>query len=267
MAAAESEPRLVTLAISPFNDFARWSLERAAIPYREERHAMGIHRLASRRAGGRGTTPVLIAPDGEVAPESPDICEWADRHAAPGRKLYPEGEAGGEARAMVRRFVDELGPPARRIVWQHMINDLSLPNRYWSVGIPDWERRMQPILLRVAKPAIRQAIKPGKKHAAEAAVIVGRHLDEVAERLADGRRHLFGDELTAPDICFAAMCVPALIPPEGHPVPLPPIEAFPPEVAAQIEGFRAHPAGQFALRLYREGRRAPAPAVAQAGPA
>jgi hypothetical protein len=30
------EPRLITLSISPFNELARWSLERAGILYREE---------------------------------------------------------------------------------------------------------------------------------------------------------------------------------------------------------------------------------------
>jgi hypothetical protein len=38
---------------------ARWVLERVGIPNREERHVQGIHRLASRPAGGGGTVTCL----------------------------------------------------------------------------------------------------------------------------------------------------------------------------------------------------------------
>ena len=44
--------RLITIPISHYCEKARWALERAGLPYREERHVQGIHRLAARRAGG-----------------------------------------------------------------------------------------------------------------------------------------------------------------------------------------------------------------------
>src|SRR5919109_4034999 len=87
---ATAEPRLITLSISPYNELARWSLAHAGIAYREEPKALAIHTFASRRAGGKGTTPVLVAGD-EVVPESAEIAEWADRRASPERRLFPEG--------------------------------------------------------------------------------------------------------------------------------------------------------------------------------
>jgi glutathione S-transferase len=47
--------RLVTIPISHHCEKARWALERAGIPYREERHVQGIHRIgrAGRVADGR----------------------------------------------------------------------------------------------------------------------------------------------------------------------------------------------------------------------
>src|SRR5436190_130680 len=36
------------------------------MPYREERHVQGIHRLAARRAGGGTTVPVLVTPEGAL---------------------------------------------------------------------------------------------------------------------------------------------------------------------------------------------------------
>ena len=69
--------RLVTIPISHYCEKARWALERAGIPYREERHVQGIHRFASRRAGGVGTTPVLVTPEGSLG-ESEEILLWVD---------------------------------------------------------------------------------------------------------------------------------------------------------------------------------------------
>ena len=73
--------RLVTIPISHYCEKARWALERAGIPYREERHVQGIHRIASRRAGGAGTVPVLVTPDGPLG-ESDEILAWIDERTA-----------------------------------------------------------------------------------------------------------------------------------------------------------------------------------------
>jgi glutathione S-transferase len=72
----------------------------------------------------------------------------------------------------------------------------------------------------------------------------------VAKRLADGGR-IVGDSITAADISLAS---PAVLPAEGYAVRMPQPD-FPDDVATTINELRAHPAGQYALRLYREERR------------
>ena len=52
------------------------------------------------------------------------------------------------------------------------------------------------------------------------------------------------------------MASPAIAPPEGYPVRMPQPEELADDVAATMEELRAHPAGQYALRLYREERSA-----------
>jgi glutathione S-transferase len=75
--------------------------------------------------------------------------------------------------------------------------------------------------------------------------------DEVADRLADGRRYLCGDRFTAADLTFACLAAPVVAPPRyGTRLPQPP--EMPAALAASVERFRAHPAGAFALRLYSE---------------
>jgi glutathione S-transferase len=75
----------------------------------------------------------------------------------------------------------------------------------------------------------------------------------VAARLEDGRRYLCGDAFTAADLAFAALAAPVIVPPEyGTPLPAP--DELPAEMAAGVRAFRAHPAGAFASRLFREER-------------
>jgi glutathione S-transferase len=247
------EPRLITLSISPYNELARWSLEHAGIPYAEEPQALVWHVIASRRAGGKGTTPLLVAGD-EVVGESAEIAEWADRRSNAGRPLYAEGAAGEEARRLVTRFGDELGPESRRVIWGHLVKDHALADRYWGQGVSPRQSRLQPWLLRLGKPGIRRALGLRKHQIDAAPSRVKAVFDEVAVRLGDGRSHLLGDELSAADIAFAAMASPAVLPGEGYPVNMLRPEDFPEPVANTIHELRAHPAGEYALRLYRNDR-------------
>ena len=81
--------RLVTIPISHYCEKARWALERAGLDYAEERHVQGVHQFASRRAGGRGTLPVLVTEHGVFA-ESEWIVRYADLHLPPEQRLFTE---------------------------------------------------------------------------------------------------------------------------------------------------------------------------------
>jgi glutathione S-transferase len=250
---AAVQPRLITLSISPYNELGRWSLEHVGIPYREEPQGLVFHTFASRRAGGKGTTPVLVAGD-EVVPESAEIAEWADRHSPKGQRLFPDGALGDEVRTLVRRFGEELGPASRRVIWKHLIRDVDLACRHWQQGLSPGQARWQPRVMKLARPMAKRAMKLGEEDLEAAPGIVRSYFDEVAERITVGGR-IVGDSLTAADISFAAMASPAVLPAEGYPVRMPQPEDFPHGVATTINELRAHPAGQYALRLYREGRR------------
>ena len=196
----------------------------------------------------------MLVSEGKAIGESAEIAEWADRHRVSGDPLFPEGETGEQATALMYRYVDELGPAGRRIIWQHLVDDPAMAARFWSQRVSPRQARMLPIMLRLGKIGTKRALKVDRKHVAEAEGTIRSIFDEVAERLADGGR-IVGDRLTGADLAFASMCVPAICPDEGHPkARMPQPEEFPEHVAATIRELRAHPAGEYALRMFREER-------------
>jgi glutathione S-transferase len=245
--------RLVTIPISHYCEKARWALERSGIPYREERHVQGIHRLAARRAGGGVTVPVLVTPEG-VLPDSADILAWVDERTPVESRLYPsESGARDGVQRLCRRFDGELGPRGRRVMYVHMLAQRKLALRFNNQGVPRWEDRAirygWPLVARFVKHEL--GIRPGIEVEDEAAV--WREFDFVAELLADGRPHLCGERFGAADLTFAALSAPVVVPPM-YGVPLPQPDLLSPVTASLVQRARDHPAGRYALTLFAEHR-------------
>jgi len=257
--------RLITIPISHYCEKARWALERAELEYTEERHIQGVHRVLARRAGGGQTVPVLVIPEGVLA-ESEQIVAYADESLPEELRLFPADQALRREVESLSRWLDAgLGPEGRRLMYAHMFGERRLMLQVNNQGVPVWERRMMtalwPLMVRVAKHVL--AIGPETIRVDEPRVL--HALDTIADRLSDGRRYLTGDRFTAADLTFAALSASVLVPPE-YGVALPQPEQLPPSLADKIRSFREHPAGAFALRLFREERHRPA-RVADAAPA
>jgi hypothetical protein len=86
-------------------------------------------------------------------------------------------------------------------------------------------------------------------------------VDEVFARvsalLQDGRKYLCATpSMTAADVTFASLAYPLVLPAEKERVFLSWDDALPEPFRAEVALRRGSPAGQFALRLYREDRHA-----------
>jgi glutathione S-transferase len=245
--------RLITIPISHYCEKARWALDRAGLPYVEERHLQLVHRVAVARVGGR-RTPVLVCEEG-ILTESGSIVGYAARHMPPERAIEPADPVlRTEAMALERRLDVELGPHARRWSYFQLRDQRDLALAYNVTGVPAWERA----LARPTFPLMMRAIERFLDITPETAEASMRRVrsvfDAIAERLADGRSHLVGDRFSRADLTFAALAAAVLLPPEFG-TPLPPPEELPPAMAAGVRELRAHPAGAFALHLFATERR------------
>jgi glutathione S-transferase len=240
------ELRLITIPISHFCEKARWALELAGVPYREERHLQGIHWAHVWRAGRSWTAPVLVTPKGPLR-ESAQIVRFADAQAQLGLYRNPL------AAALEARFDAHLGPDARTWMYHRMLVRPDLMEKYGAPGVPRWERAGMPVMLPLVSKLIAKRVDADDDHAAVAREQVRVAFDEVAARLSDGRPYLCGDAFSAADLAFASLAAAVLVP-ERYGIALPSLEELPNPYRAEVAAMREHPAGRFALRLYDQER-------------
>jgi glutathione S-transferase len=248
-----SEYRLITIPPSHYCEKARWALERAGIPYREEGHPPLLHRLATKLGRGGRTTPVLVAGK-KVLADSTDILQFIDVEHAEGWRPYPtDSQLRVEAEELEEIFDTRLGPHTRRLAYFHLLQD----NRLFLASVLAGVGGVERTLFRALAPAVKKLMRIGMKIDAESAErsleYVRKTFDTVGELLADGRSFLVGKKFGAADLTFASLAAPVLLP-RKYGSPLPSLDEIPTDLLAQIEEFRALPAGDFALRMYRDHR-------------
>jgi glutathione S-transferase len=243
---------LVVIPVSHYCEKARWGLDRLGFAYREEPHFPGASVVAAARRRGGFTVPVLLH-EGRTIGGSAKIVRYVDRDGA----LRPADPAAAAlADGLEARFDAELGPGARRWVYSWMLPRRDLTEPVLGQMLPPAEMRLMRVMAPVMRAAIRVRVGLVRPEAAERALDEVRAVfDTAGELLADGRPYLTGDTLTSADIAFAALSAPVLGPAE-YGAWLPDAAEFPAEARAVIEGFRSHPAGAWALRLYASERSA-----------
>jgi glutathione S-transferase len=256
-----STARLVTIPLSHYCERARWALDLAGIEYREEPHVPLFHRLATSRAGGR-TVPVLVV-GREVIEDSASIVRWVNERV-PEVGLLPNDPDERRTAIECERFIErELGPHVRRWAYGHLLQQYQLLKPCFTRGAPVIERLLAPVAVRLTLPLIRRAYRIQPDRARESLRRATVALEEVGRRLTTSRRYLVTDQLSVAELTLGALAAP-LVFPAGYGGVLPPFEALPAAMRAEVETARATPAGEFVLRLY-ERDRGPATGLRSAG--
>jgi glutathione S-transferase len=247
-------PLLITIPFSHYCEKARWALERAGVAFHESGHLPVLHILPVRRAGGKRTVPVLVV-GGRAIDDSTDILQWADRKAPPGRRLYGDSDAERrEIEALEDFFDNKLGPDTRRWAYFYILPRKDVLLGLAGRGVPRWESAVLPALLPIARPIMRRAMNITEDGALRSRDRIDAAFERVASLLEGGRPFLVGARPSAADITFASLAAPVVVPPQyGAELPAP--DALHPEATERMKAWQQHPAGQFALRIYREHRR------------
>ncbi len=247
-------PILITIPISHYCEKARWALDRSGVAYRERAHLQVLHWVPVARAGGGKTAPVLVWGD-RVFADSADIVEEASARAQPDLALFPDdAAAAAKARALQRDFDEVLGPEGRRWMYFNLSGRRDIAVAYACTGVPGWQRWGLPLAYPLVARIIDRYLDVTPASAERSETEVRTVFDRVAGQLADGRHYLCGERFSAADLTFASLAAPLLMPP-GYGVPLPQPDELPPAMAAKVREFRAHPAGEHALKMFREERR------------
>ncbi len=247
--------RLITIPISHYCEKARWALDWAGLVYVEEAHLQVFHYVPAWRAGRSRTVPVLVHPGGALT-ESMAILHWVDAQLPVERKLFPRDPLElAEVNKLCAWFDAELGPTGRLWMYHHLLDEApEIAHKYGCTGIPAWQRRLFVPAFPWVRAFLKRLIDTHPKAALDAKARFERVMDDVAERISDGRTYLVGENFSAADLTFASLCAPLLMTP-GYGVPLPSVDELPTHFAQVVTTCRAHPAGRFALDLYARHRR------------
>ncbi|PSP17602.1 MAG: glutathione S-transferase [Cyanobacteria bacterium QS_8_64_29] len=249
---ARSRPQLLTIPVSHFCEKTRWALDWVGLAYEERPHVPLFHRLATRASGGT-SVPVLVAAEGSLT-DSRDILHYLDARASSERALYPrDPERAREVAALEAWFDRELGPAARRWAYYYQLGDHATLRQAWCMGTPRWERVGFELGFPLMCELVRRAYRPTPAGASAARDCIQSTFETVGERLNGSGPYLGGETPSAADLTFAALAAPVLLP-ECHPVMPPLSDRLPAAMATAVRQWRATPAGQFALNLYRYQR-------------
>ncbi|MGH2982011.1 MAG: glutathione S-transferase family protein [Solirubrobacterales bacterium] len=204
-------PVLWQLRISHFNEKARWALDYKNVPHRRRSLVPGRHSLRSRRLGGKGTTPLLVA-DGSVFGDSTEIVAELERRY-PDPPLYPDTEVDRKAALELEDHFDrELGPQIRSALFAALIDDRRITVDLFWQGQPRRERAIVTALWPLLKVAIRRTMPadPESERKGREATISALELIE-SELNGD---YLVGDRFSVADLTAAALLFPLVAPPQ-----------------------------------------------------
>lgn len=242
--------RMVSVAVSPLCELVRWALDYRGLPYVEEPHVPVLHAFATQRAGKTNDVPVTVVAEGALG-NAREAVKYLEARARDDRRLVPR-ERAGDVLAYYEHFY-QFGFATRAWAYAHMLPLKRVAVRSWTAGAPWWERLLIPIVFPLVRAVMRRTLELDETTIAKRTREIEATLDKVDALLAAGTPFLAGNTLTLADVAFAAFATPILLP-ANCPSPLPTLEEVPPAMRTSIERWRARPAGQFALKLYRDTR-------------
>jgi glutathione S-transferase len=184
------------------------------------------------------------------------MIDYFDPLSPADRKLLPPSDDPEQAKADWTTFNNTLGYATAVFGYYHLLKRREIMITPLSDGAPEFEvsavRWAYPVFAGFLKVSLRLTPSRAEKSLGE----IRKIMRTVDERLSDGRPFLMGDHFSLSDMAFAVAAAPAVWP-EEYGGKLPQLADTPPPIQNAVAEMRQHPAGQFALRIYRQHRTRP----------
>lgn len=243
-----ARPVLWHLAMSHYNEKARWALDVKRLPHTRRAALPGFHVLIAKRLAGTDTFPILVAGD-DVYADSTDIIAALER-MVPDPPLYPDDPQERTAALELEDGFDRrLAPAVRRVAYQYILADPPTAQAMLASGGPPERVRALELMFGPLSRAMRSAFRVPEEDDDTQVRALRAEVDRLGD-LVDGRTYLVGDTFTVADLTAAAFLAP-LVCVDAMPIDLPP---RPPALEALAQELRATPGGAWAEGIYRSHR-------------
>lgn len=242
--------RMLTFAPTLDSETARLACRWYGIAYEEEDHLFGWSSILGIAKGGMGANPLLYT-TGERINGSRAVIARFDPEAPHCRRLLGEGADAACIACDWQAYNVRLGKEVAVFAYAHLLPESALMIPILAAPLPETEARLTPRLY----PLLRRLFTTLLGLSPDRARLAGQRIGEVFaatdRRLADGRKFLRGDRLTAGDLAFAGAVAP-LLQPAGFGTVMPRVETTPVALRDTIGTLRRHPAARHLERVYAE---------------
>ena len=251
-AAAPGTAVLITFPPSLDCEFSQFLLAHYRFPYEERRHVVIFSFFVTLWHGSTLYFPLLY---GSFPPldHVRKMIDTFDPLCPADRTLLLTGPGRDSVEADWKAFNGTLGAAVAAVSYFHLLPHRQIMIRPLTNGTPGYEA----LAVRLAYPVfawfLRKVLKLSASAAQESLGQIRSAVQNVDARLADGRQYLVDNRFSLSDMAFANALAPLVLP-DAYAKLLPSLAEMPPALRSLIAEIQSRPAGQFALRIYRDHR-------------
>jgi glutathione S-transferase len=257
-----SQPSQATAAVIMFPPsldcaLARFLLAYYGVAYEERRHTILFTFIATLWHGRTLHFPLLFGGGYPALDSVQAMIDYFDPRCPDGRNLQLEGDDATQVAKDWEQFHETLGTAVTAFAYFHLLPLRAVMIRPLTEGTPALETWAVSHAYPLFAGFIRAGLKLSESGAQQALGQVRDVVKSVDQRLADGRQFLVGGRFSLSDMSLANALAPLVLAPQ-YGGPLPTFDQMPPVLQAVVREVQASPAGQFALRMYRDHMKPPA---------
>lgn len=253
-AAAATPATLITFPPSLDCELSRFLLTYYGIPYEERRHTVIFSFFVTLWDGHTLRLPLAYNDEYRFDTVG-EMIDYFDPRCPADRNLHLAGPERALVEADWKTFNGTLGGATAVFAYYHLLPHRDIMIGPLTEGTPSFEVSAVRLAYPLFAGFLRMVLGLSENNAIAALEQIRTIVKSVDELLADGRRYLVGDRFSLSDIAFAVALAPLVLPPNNG-APLPSFAEMPAVMQALNAELRARPAGQFALRIYRDHREA-----------